>query len=96
MATHTTQHVRYDVRFVGRVQGVYFRATAEQIARSFPVAGWVRNEPDGSVRLVAEGEQADLDQFIDAVRSAKADNIDDMTMKQHRATGEFTHFLIAR
>lgn len=40
----------------GRVQGVGFRATVERAARRLPVAGFVRNTPDGSVEAEVEGE----------------------------------------
>lgn len=85
---------RYDVRFTGRVQGVFFRATTEQMARDHDVSGFVRNEPDGSVRLVAEGDADELDRFIDAVRRAKRPNIDDVSIERGEATGEFTGFSI--
>ncbi len=39
----------------GRVQGVYFRADLRDRARSLGLAGWVRNNPDGSVEAVIEG-----------------------------------------
>jgi len=42
-------------RITGRVQGVSFRYWTEQEATRLGVAGWVRNEPDGSVELYAEG-----------------------------------------
>lgn len=60
--------IRVDCRFRGRVQGVGFRYTASQIARDFAVAGWVRNEPDGSVSLVAEGEPGEIERFLDSIR----------------------------
>lgn len=66
---------RYAITFKGRVQGVGFRATAAHIARSFPIAGWVRNEPDGSVLCVVEGNDADIDAFLEAVQSRMARNI---------------------
>jgi acylphosphatase len=59
--------VRKRVLYSGRVQGVGFRYTAQNIARGFPVAGSVRNLPDGRVELVAEGEAADVATFLAAV-----------------------------
>ena len=53
------------VRVTGRVQGVAFRWHAEQEARRLGVVGWVRNEPDGTVLLQAEGDE-------DAVRDLVA------------------------
>jgi len=56
------------IRFFGSVQGVGFRYTARQAAEGFAVAGWVRNLPDGSVELVAEGESTELDAFLEEIR----------------------------
>ncbi|MEM1116330.1 MAG: acylphosphatase [Bacteroidota bacterium] len=47
----------------GRVQGVGFRRYVRGWARTLDLAGWVCNEADGSVRLVAEGEAASLDRL---------------------------------
>lgn len=89
-----SERTRYDVRFTGRVQGVFFRATAEQLARQYDVSGWVRNEPDGTVRLVAEGERDELDRFIAAVQQAKRDNIEDTSISRAEATGRFDGFRV--
>jgi acylphosphatase len=61
--------VRKRVFYEGTVQGVGFRYTTNGIARHFPVAGTVRNLPDGRVEVVAEGEPADVEAFLDAVLS---------------------------
>jgi acylphosphatase len=67
--------MRYQVSFRGMVQGVGFRATAKDFARGFPITGWVRNEPDGAVMLVAEGKEDDIERFLDALRQAMHDKI---------------------
>ena len=52
------------VRVTGRVQGVSFRWYAQEQARRLGVAGWVRNEPDGSVLLHAEGDDEAVDALV--------------------------------
>jgi acylphosphatase len=88
--------VRYDIRFTGQVQGVFFRATAQEVAAGLAVTGWVRNEPDGSVRCVIEGEAAELDRFVAAVERAKRGNIAGREIRKTPATGEFASFEVRR
>jgi acylphosphatase len=57
------------VLYTGRVQGVGFRYTAQGLARGRPVAGYVRNLPDGRVELAAEGPAEVVDGFLAAVAS---------------------------
>lgn len=59
---------RLAVVYSGRVQGVGFRATVRGLARGLPVTGWVRNEPDGSVRLEVQGDEAAVSQLRSAIR----------------------------
>ncbi len=80
---------RYTVHFAGDVQGVGFRYTTTHIARSHCVAGYVQNLPDGRVRLVAEGEKADLDALVAAVQQRMADHIHRTTLDESQPTGEF-------
>lgn len=48
----------------GRVQGVFFRGTAKEEADRLGIAGFARNEPDGTVRIEAEGDDAALTRFV--------------------------------
>lgn len=48
----------------GFVQGVCYRAYAQEVARSLGLTGWVRNLPDGRVEAVAQGDSDKLDEFI--------------------------------
>lgn len=49
----------------GRVQGVYYRATAREVADQLGLAGWVRNRDDGAVVVRAEGQPDAVDRFIE-------------------------------
>jgi acylphosphatase len=49
----------------GRVQGVFYRATAAQRARELNVKGYARNLPDGRVEVLACGEEQVVQTFID-------------------------------
>jgi acylphosphatase len=69
------------VYFSGQVQGVGFRFTSRQLARGFDVAGYVRNLPDGRVELVAEGDPAEIDRFLQAVRDEMGYFIRDVTIE---------------
>jgi acylphosphatase len=63
------------VTFVGRVQGVGFRATAVDAAAGHAVSGWVRNEPDDSVRLEVQGEAAAVEGMLAELRVRMRRNI---------------------
>jgi acylphosphatase len=69
--------VRKRILYAGRVQGVGFRYTTQGIARGFPVAGYVRNLPDGRVELVAEGEGSEVSAFLARVADHWAGSVTD-------------------
>ena len=48
----------------GKVQGVFFRAETQRTAKSFNLAGWVRNMADGRVEAVFEGDDANVDKML--------------------------------
>lgn len=82
--------------FEGRVQSVGFRWTSARAAREAGVVGWVINEPDGSVRLVAEGTDDQLDALLTLIRTQMVGNIERERADRSAATGEFTSFEIRR
>ena len=47
----------------GRVQGVFYRSSAQQYARSLSLSGWVRNRRDGRVELFASGSEEQLEEL---------------------------------
>jgi acylphosphatase len=60
--------IRCRVIVSGRVQGVFFRDSCRTQARRLGVRGWVRNRPDRTVEIVAEGPRDVVDQFLDWCR----------------------------
>lgn len=49
----------------GKVQGVFFRATAKDVADEIGISGWVKNAEDGNVEAMAQGTEEQLQKFID-------------------------------
>ena len=90
------QSIRYTITFTGAVQGVGFRATAIAVANGYEVGGWVRNQPDGTVLCVAEGEPAELDRFMSALKQAMQGYVREANITQSPATGEFRGFGMRR
>jgi acylphosphatase len=84
---------RIQLRVTGRVQGVGFRYFVQSRARSFGLRGWVRNEDDGSVLLLAEGETQLLDLLTEAVsrgpRGARVDAVRSEPVIDSEALTEF-------
>lgn len=58
------ERVRAHVTIGGRVQGVNFRASARERARTVGVDGWVRNLDDGRVEAVFEGSRAAVNRMV--------------------------------
>ncbi|MCG8451309.1 MAG: acylphosphatase [Pirellulales bacterium] len=85
---------RRQVLYSGHVQGVGFRFTAEGIARSYEVTGFVRNLPDGRVELIAEGPADQLDAFLQELAEQKAGHIRSVQSDQRPPTDEFAGFSI--
>lgn len=82
---------RAHLRISGRVQGVYFRATAQDTGRALGLTGWIRNLADGSVEAVFEGPRERLEEMVEWCRhgppQARVDGVD---LSWGSATGEFS------
>ena len=84
------QQVR--VYYSGRVQGIGFRYTAEEIARDSGVSGWVKNLPDGRVEVVAEAEEKALKDFLSRINERFSSFIRDADINWEAASGKFKEF----
>jgi acylphosphatase len=67
-----TGHARLEATARGRVQGVGFRYLVLRRGMELGLTGWVANEPDGSVHLVAEGSRSDLETLLETVELGPA------------------------
>jgi len=63
------------VIFIGRVQGVGFRFTAHRTAQRHQLTGFVRNLPDGTVEMLAQGPVQNIDDCIQDIKGYFGDYI---------------------
>ena len=86
---------RLEATVHGYVQGVFFRDTTRRVAGARGITGWVRNRPDGTVQVVAEGEETALQELLDFLhRGPSAASVTRVDSEWQSATGEFTTFHI--
>jgi acylphosphatase len=77
----------------GHVQGVGFRSNAKRVADHFGLSGWVRNLPDGSVEILAEGPEGHVEEFIEWCHIGPYGAIvDDVIVERALAKGEHIGF----
>lgn len=89
------KNVRLDITVTGRVQGVAFRWYTQKKALSLGLTGWVRNQADGSVRIVAEGPRPELETFLDwAAAGPDHARVDRREYSWSDAANNFDDFLI--
>jgi acylphosphatase len=79
----------------GRVQGVYYRASAQREAKRLGLTGWVVNRPDGSVEIVAEGEEDQVKDLLAwAQHGPSTARVEKIDTRWRSYTGEFSEFRI--
>ena len=86
---------RVELIVMGRVQGVFYRASARDEADRLGLAGEVRNLPGGSVELIAEGGRAALEELIAwCRRGPPLAEVEEVTVRWLAATGSFRSFRV--
>ena len=80
--------------FSGRVQGVGFRYTVQNLALQYNVHGYVRNMADGRVELVMEGPDGEMTSLVDDVNQKMNGYIKRVDKSTAPATGEFKQFYV--
>lgn len=80
----------------GFVQGVFFRSTTRELACSLGLRGFVRNLPDGSVEVVAEGGRKELDKLLSFLKAGpEGARVDKVDFKFEETEEGFTEFSVA-
>jgi acylphosphatase len=89
----TTIAERLHATISGLVQGVYFRGFTETRAEQLGLTGWVRNLPNGSVEVVAEGPRPALQELLAHLRQGPPGaKVTDVRAEWSAASGEFRFF----
>jgi len=86
-------NIRIRLVIEGRVQGVWFRDSTRREAVSLGVSGWVRNRPDSSVEVLAEGAEAEVEKLISwCQHGPPAADVRRVNETREEWLGEFTNF----
>ena len=80
--------------YSGKVQGIGFRYTVQDIANQQKLSGWVKNLNDNRVEVVAEAEETVLNIFLQEVNQHFSHYIEDVNIEWLPAGGEFRDFQI--
>jgi acylphosphatase len=77
----------------GQVQGVFFRVFTSRVAKSLGVKGYVRNSPQGTVEVHAEGDRNKLEELINHLHSGPPEAlVEKVDSKWSEFTGQFSNF----
>jgi acylphosphatase len=84
-----------EARIQGEVQGVFFRAFTSRLAKKLNLRGFVRNLPNGSVEVIAEGSKDILEIFIQQLHSGPPESlVENVTAEWSYFSGQYVTFEI--
>lgn len=91
----TGRNVRLEALVRGSVQGVGFRYFVMRRAVRLGLTGWVANQPDGTVRCVAEGAPEALDELLSLLHSGPPGaRVEGVEARRGDAAGSFDSFTV--
>lgn len=81
----------------GKVQGIFYRASCEEIAKSYGLNGWVRNLPSGEVEVLAQGEKEKIEKLIQWCKKGPSGaKVIDVEVKWTEVKESFSTFFISQ
>ena len=84
-----------EVKVAGRVQMVMYRDFALRKARTLNIFGTVQNMKDGSVRVVAQGDEDNLNEYFSLLKKgSKFSRVDNIEVKENPTLGKYNSFNI--
>jgi acylphosphatase len=90
-----TSRARVHATVHGHVQGVNFRYYTTRTARRLGLTGWVANRRGGTVETIAEGEQSEVEAFVDFLhRGSPAARVEEVDVKWESPRGQFEGFRV--
>jgi len=80
----------------GKVQGIFYRQSAKELAHQLGISGQIKNLPDGNVQIIATGTKVQLDQLMEWCKKGPPNAIVAGINFRELPLQEFSHFTIVR
>ncbi|MCH8026735.1 MAG: acylphosphatase [candidate division Zixibacteria bacterium] len=88
-------YVAAEIKITGLVQGVGFRYFCHRTAKDYSLTGCVRNEPDRSVLVIAEGDKSQIESFIKSLNVGPSfSNVKNITVRWTEFSGKYNSFRV--
>ena len=96
-ANNQPKLIAIKIEISGRVQGVGYRQFTQTCASSHNVTGWVKNQSNGTVAAICEGEEKAVLKLIDCLRQGPAmGEVEHLDIKVEKYSGNFSDFIIQK
>jgi acylphosphatase len=84
------------IKVIGKVQGVFFRASTKAVADQMGVKGRVKNEKDGSVLIEAQADETTLNLFVEWCKEGPEKAKVEEVIVENSEVQNFTNFVVIK
>ncbi len=86
---------RVRIKVYGKVQGVFFRYSAKELADRLGVKGFAKNNFDGTVEVLAEGNDTEVNQIVEFCKQGpEMSRVEKIELKEEKVRGDYDKFEI--